>query len=516
MADLNGEEPNTSITEINYENLNVNDTVVMENLSESIVNEIPARRISTKEIGESLIVPESDLKKHKVNSLSRLVETDKNPIIIPKENLNSFFNRLASVSKFNSQKTRESNVSNELIKENETTAVNSIPVMKHFDLTHKKSTKRDTQMLDARFNVNEILNDQNKLLLTEENILEKSLDSSKENNVLNNDIKENRHNLSFSMDENIDINFVENNLRNDLRLSGGFDTFDKNSKKPVTARIISTNVKNNNPLNYNKINKIAPIKEVNKQSLVTSRNTKNAIQGKFNITPKSLNLQDKKISALNSLDSSINTTTKSTLNSFSMMSGKQNLAKSKSPTFTKQNLSPSFKDSKGLSTTRPSLSPNFKKQDLLNKNKNVSVSPMNSSIKSKIPVNFHNKINPPLNQSNVSYQKNTAISKFNSKIPETKRNNKNNNTIIPNRSKKDVLNTSSSAYSRINTESTKNLSKSFHARRSSQGVTDRKTSLLNGNSEFNVIEEYDYSKILSELRAIFGEDLEFFDESSMI
>jgi hypothetical protein len=43
---------------------------------------------------------------------------------------------------------------NELIKENETTAVNSIPVMKHFELTHKKSTKRDTQMLDARFNVN--------------------------------------------------------------------------------------------------------------------------------------------------------------------------------------------------------------------------------------------------------------------------------------------------------------------------------------------------------------------------
>jgi hypothetical protein len=503
MADLNGDEANLS--EINYEIKNINDTIVIENPSESIGGEIPNRRISTRDIEESLIVPESELKRHKVNSLSRLGEGEKNPIIIPKENLNSFFNRLASVSKFNSQKPRESKLTNELIQVHENNNSNPNPnLMKQSDTTQKKTTKqRDTQMLDARFNVNEILNDQNKLLLTEENILEKSTDSSKENDVLN--IKENNHNLSFSMDENIDINFAENNFKNDLKLSQGFDTFDKNSKKPVTSRTPSTNAKNNNLAVNNKLKKIIPIKEVNKPPVITSRN-KNVnllVSGKNSITPKSFNLPNKKTSGLSSLDSSTNTTTKSTLNSFSVTKPVGG-AKSKSPTYTKQNLSPNFKT---LSTTRPSLSPNFKKQDILNKNKNVS--PMNSMVKNKNPVGFITKINPQSNQSSSNNKKDFNVTNFNTKLNETMRNN---NTMIPNKSKKDVLNTSSSVYSKKTSDSSKNLSKSFHNRRSSQGVTDRKTSFI--NTEFNVIEEYDYSKILNELRAIFGEDLEFFDENS--
>jgi hypothetical protein len=79
-------------------------------------------------------------------------------------------------------------------------------------------------------------------------------------------------------------------------------------------------------------------------------------------------------------------------------------------------------------------------------------------------------------------------------------------------SKRDMLNTSSGSISRMRGEgSNRSLSR---ANTGGKNMRGGRRSVDFTETDFNIIEEYDYSKILLDLKAIFGDNLEFFDENS--
>ena len=334
-------------------------------------------------------------------------------------------------------------------------------------------------------------------MLTEENLLKISHDFLRDNEIIN--LPEN-NNLSFSIDENIEVNLVENNnlnLKSQPKITNNLNQFDTFNKSPLKK------IENKTPKNISNIS--TPTSRVNKLKL--SENEKGMALMK-KLPNKSVTSKTIKINTLNNqinnkltvnrnrvinLDASTsNATTKSTLNSNFKNS------KMKSPINIKQ----SQENIKAFTASRPANT--VYKKPIISK---MSITPLTSAKKKNDPMSFINKFN--LNKSTISSKDN----KNNSMINKTHDKTRKSNSTLTSRSKKDILNTSS-AFSKKANDSNKNLMKSFDLsnKRKSSLVAEKKKALL--ISEFNVIEEYDYSKILIELRAIFGEDLEYFDENS--
>jgi hypothetical protein len=433
-----------------------------DSLSEIQNTSIIERRISIKQVEENIheVNIETDLKKMK--SLNRFDKRDghsshtyHSSVLIPKENLTGLISRLASLSKLDCRKEGCStgNTSN-------TTAGN--PESQKNVTKSKKH--RETVLLDQKLNIQEILNDKNSLLLTEENILERS-DMSRDDHLLRmSDKKEyppsinNFNNLSFSIDDQIDVQLTDNNINNinpdQIRLSQQFETFNK--KKPVPRNEeghLTNRLSKNSPIKKNaKTDSKIPVLKTNNLKYPFSSSRDQSLKPKNNLDSKSTILKNGK-SVINS--------------------------KSKSPL--------SNKISNPFSSSRTTFTPNAKlktseKKNVMTKNlKDSKISPFNEKKVFKPKPNISNTLNKSINRSTSNNKKGFLD------------NSKNLNTL--NSSRLDTLNTS------ISKKHKKNESLINHS------------SML--SSEFNVIEEYDYHKILTELRAIFGEDLEFFDENSM-
>jgi hypothetical protein len=434
-----------------------------DSLSENQETSSIERRISIKMVEENIheVNIETDLKK--IKSLNKLDTRDNSSshssAFIPKEKLTGLISRLASLSKLDCRKEGCSTGNTS----NNTTSIHELQ-----KIAPKSKKHRETVLLDQKLNIQEILNDKNSLLLTEDNILERS-DMSRDDHLLRmSDKKEypqsinNFNNLSFSIDDQIDVQLTDNNINPDTnRLSHQFDTFSK--KKGITKKEdgnlthipnitnrLTTNSKNTpvkkNPKTESKI----PIMKTNlKNPFGSSRDQ--SLKPKCNLDSKSTILKNGK-AIINS--------------------------KSKSPI--------SVKNSNPFSSSRTTFTPNvkFKTNDKKNPvSNNTKVSPFTSDKKGiykPFKPNTSNTLNKSINRSTSNNNKGFF------------ENSKNLNTL--NSSRLDTLNTS------ISKKNKKNETLINHS------------SML--SSEFNVIEEYDYHKILTELRAIFGEDLEFFDENS--
>jgi hypothetical protein len=380
--------------------MDLDDVQEIKNVLE--INELTVNTTNTlnkKDLEESLKMNQSELKKNN-NSFTKLHNFASN-LIIPKENMTNFFNRLASSKKL----------------------PDLMPAQK---LESKISKHRDTALLDATLNVNEILNEKYKNLLSEENIADKFL-SFKEPEICN--FSENP-NLNFSIDENI----CEN----------------------ITYKETKTEAKENKSTLYCK-----------KLSLKTDNNTLNNEQPKLKLTTI-------KKSTGNNIKAKLNTPIKNTL----------------------------VKSSNQKIKNENSINVLNKK---INVNKTNATKPINSKFLVKTPMKS-NKINIFTPKANKKETNSILKSNFSSTISNNKSfNSKSLNTSAFNEKKNSKDFNSSISYSK------KPSAKLDFPKRNSGG--DRKSFL---SAEFNVIEEYDYLKILNELRQIFGEELEYFDENSKL
>ena len=420
-------------------------------LSDNQENVCPSeKRLSLKQVEESINEINVEVEFKKIKSLSKLDNRDANSsIVIPKENLTGLISRLASLSKLDCRK--ECSTGN-------TSQTTTCHPESNKNLTKSKK-HRDTMLLDQRLNIQEILNDKNSLLLTEDNILERS-DMSRDDHLLKMSDKKgeipninNFHNMSFSLDEPIEVNLTESNLPNDLKLSNQFDTFKKklnsrNDETPSTSRFTDkykSSPKKNFKTEANTPKKISLKKKLNTSIREQSLKPKNNLETKSTV--------------LNSLKNSIN-------------------SKSKSPV--------GFKNVNPFATSRVTFTPNSKLK--LSNNKKPT-----TNIKKPVPPfgsdKKFTKPSPLLKQNTLNTSINRSYSKNTKPFGEGSRNLKSVNS-----SRLDTLNTSMSKKKKKS--ETLISHSSMHS------------------TEFNVIEEYDYHKILTELRAIFGENLEFFDENS--
>lgn len=111
-------------------------------------------------------------------SVSKVEPEYNSSLLIPKENLNNFFQKLASVSRFNTNKDHKTE---ENPQEEKTHA--NLDVMKHKEEKKQEpkangspndsqsfSRHRDTKLLDSKFNIDEILNEKKECLLTDVNV----------------------------------------------------------------------------------------------------------------------------------------------------------------------------------------------------------------------------------------------------------------------------------------------------------------------------------------------------------
>ena len=114
------------------------------------------------------------------------------------------------------------------------------------------------------------------------------------------------------------------------------------------------------------------------------------------------------------------------------------------------------------------------------------------------PVSY-SKTLPKTSKDNFKLTSKTKIHNTSLMNPPSARTNKLSDSFVLNRT-----NTKGSIAKSL-LESKPNTSRSKNQRTSLKGNMK--------SSEINVIEEYDYSKILLELRAIFGDELELFDEN---
>jgi hypothetical protein len=467
---------------------------IKKNLLTDNIEQIPESIYKIKEIEgniEFLSKEEMDHSKIKNNSLSRLKETI-NPILIPKENLNNFFTKLASVSRLNTI-----NLNNTRPEKKGEEKYNKL-------ILKMMKNKRETALLDEKLNIHEILQDKSHLLLTEDNIaLENSLESSKDEYIgqiqksitesnhvdllnfdtFNQDSKElfnKRNDLSKMKLKCITQNPILQEDKNYTMKDNPNNTKFKKTKQTNSASTkVSTEstkkIKEINSKNTIPIDKKDPLKQNN---LLTAGN----ITTKYNINP--MKIKRKNISPINKFNAS-------------------------------SSLKPISRDSIGNSNANVNTNGNNSVQKTnqsgIKKSNNLSISSnISTKITSKSPIVKINKT--PIKQSNEN--RDSSIKKNRVAFIKNKNNISVNfseafSSVNSANSKKDILNSS------ILTNKKNGSIKSLNSikKKASPSRYEYDARLTN---DMNTIEEYEYSKILMELRAIFGDELQFFDENSKL
>lgn len=109
----------------------------------------------------------SDQKYIRVKSMKHLKEETTKQVMIPKISLNNFFERLASVKSIPKNKPNLNDETKPISSKPEINTENEKLNQKTPSHTDNIKNIRDTALLDAHFNIEEILNDKNNMLLTD-------------------------------------------------------------------------------------------------------------------------------------------------------------------------------------------------------------------------------------------------------------------------------------------------------------------------------------------------------------
>lgn len=335
----------------------------------------------------------------------------------------------------------------------------------------KNKAHRETVLLDERFNVLEILNDKNNLLITEsnENYIDSSIEETNDKFILNN---YNNNQVNVNMTE-YQLHKLEDSF-NPLENNPTYDNFVSPNKmdflkeKMITLNDLGRKV-NHITIDYFKKNTI------NSQNFQSNN--------KKTLPPAKLNKHTRvtKSSDMSSNKSSINPHNP-TGSSFNKLSQKS-----------KNKVSSSIPSNKGITQKTPVAG------NIDHKNFNTTIKKINTT--SKTPPRTFTPITSSRTSKIISKDsliKNTMIS---AKKPQTS------TKIIQNKK-----------YGLPQVKDQKNKTSNVAIKRNDTHISNKNKCDISINKQFTteIIDEYDYSKIMTELKSIFGENLENFDENCKI
>jgi len=427
-------------------------------------------------------------------------------LLVPKDNLDNLLSKLESAGNFktsnidnlgltedqeelkvisNNNKMSEDNKNfdgnskhvNNIDNSSNINAHNTLKNTKNLIFSNIKSINikapRETTILDEKFNVLEVLNEKNNLLITESN--ENYSDSSREENNQNFANK----NFSHRKVESMNINMTEYHLKpfeeatclNQLDNFATYDNFILPNKKD------SGSLQNDKFININDLSKKVSIlwKSQIKNLPINSQNFNNNNK-KNQINNKSRNSKMTKSTDMSTTKGGKYSDSMITSNTSTKFTQKQKTKLGSSNPPNKSSLV------KSIDKKLPNCN--------INKNLNTSIKTIKSTSKT-----------PPKTKNNIP-----MISNRTSKVMHKDSLNKN---LIMSNKKAQI------AGNGVNKNS---LANSHNDSNSKMSISNKKndTHKVTRDTPFSIIsEECDYSKILLELKCIFGENLENFDEQCM-